>query len=99
MRVDLASGVTELEQRETGIWDAMVYLHKMPGPHNVSVRGNWIMTRIWGWLADWTVYLLLFVTASGVYLWTVLKAERKAGLIFLGTGVLSFFGIISAIIG
>ena len=99
VRVDLASGVTELEQRETGLWDALVYLHKMPGPHNVSVRGNWIMTRIWGWLADGTVYLLLFVTASGVYLWAVLKAERKAGLIFLATGVVSFIGIIFAVVG
>lgn len=99
VRVDLASGVAELEQRETGVWDAMVYLHKMPGPHNVSVRGNWVMTRIWGWLADATVYLLLFVTASGVYLWMVLKAERRAGLIFLGAGVLSFVGIVATIVG
>lgn len=98
VRVDLTSGATEVEHRETGVWDAMVYLHKMPGPHNVSVRGNWLMTRIWGWLADATVYLLLFVTASGVYLWAVLKAYRRAGLIFLGTGVLSFFGIVASIL-
>jgi hypothetical protein len=99
VRVDLASGTTQIEQQETGVWDAMIYLHKMPGPHNVAVRGNWIFTRVWGWLADATVYLLLFLTASGVYLWSLLKAERKAGLIFLGSGVLSFLAIAFAIVG
>lgn len=98
VRVDLSSGIAELEHRETGVWDAMIYLHRMPGPHNVSIRGNWIFTWLWGWVADATVYLILFVTATGVYLWTVLKAERKAGWIFLGSGVLTFFLILSALI-
>ena len=98
VRVDLSTGIAELERRETGVWDAMVYLHKMPGPHNVSVRGNWFYTRAWGWLADATVYLLLFVTASGVYLWTVVKAERKAGLAFLGAGMLSFILLVTAVV-
>jgi hypothetical protein len=90
IKVDLATGLATIETRKTGVWDAMVYLHKMPGPHNASVRGNWLYTRMWAWLADWTVYLVLFVTASGVYLWTAVKAERRAGLLFLGAGMLSF---------
>jgi hypothetical protein len=97
--VDLSSGVTEIARRKTGSWDAMVYMHKMPGPHNVAVRGNWVFTRIWAWLADATVYLLLFVTASGISLWLTLRAERKAGLLVLGTGALSFFVIVLAIVG
>lgn len=99
IRVDLASGSTEIEEQRTGLRDAMNYLHKMPGPHNVSVRGNWFSTRFWGWMADATVYLLLFVSASGVYLWAVLRAERKLGLLFLGGGVVSFFAILFAIVG
>jgi hypothetical protein len=99
VRVDLRTGVAEVERRETGVWDAMVYLHKMPGPHNVAVRGNWFFTRMWAWLADATVYLLLFVTASGVYIWTVAKAERKAGLIFLGAGVLYFSLLVGLLVG
>ena len=99
VRVDLSSGATQLEEQRTGIWDAVNYLHKMPGPHNASVRGNWIFTRIWGWLADWTVYLLLFSTASGVYLWTVLKAERRAGLFFLGAGAVFFLALVFALTG
>lgn len=98
VRVELASGSTVIERQETGVWDAMIYLHKMPGPHNISVRGNWFFTRLWGWLADATVYLLLFLTASGVYLWTVLKSERKAGLVLLGAGMVSFVAALVAIV-
>lgn len=94
IRVDLDSGSAEVERQDTGVWDAMVYLHEMPGAHLVSIRGNWIFIRLWGWLADATAYLILFISASGVYLWSVLKAERKTGLIFLGAGVFSFFLII-----
>jgi hypothetical protein len=98
VRVDLATGIAEIESRETGVWDAMIYLHRMPGPHNVAIRGNWLYTRLWAWVADATVYLILFLTATGVYLWALLKAERRAGLLFLGTGALSFFLIVFALV-
>src|SRR5204863_5706824 len=88
VRIDITSGVAELERQVTGRWDATIYLHKMPGPHNASVRGNWIFMRLWGWLADASVYLILFATASGIYLWIALKAERRIGMICLGSGAL-----------
>jgi hypothetical protein len=90
VRVDLAAGTATVERRDSGVWDALIYLHKMPGPHNASVRGNWPFTRLWGWLADGAVYALLFLSASGVYLWTALRADRRTGMVFLGAGVLSF---------
>ncbi|CAN5918894.1 hypothetical protein BH11GEM1_BH11GEM1_17120 [soil metagenome] len=98
VKVDLAAGLATIEQKDTGVWDALVYLHKMPGPHNANIRGNWLFTRLWGWLADATVYLLLFLTASGVYLWTILKADRRIGLRVLAAGVLSFLAIVVAIV-
>lgn len=98
VRVDLRTGVAEVERKATGVWAGMVYLHKMPGPHNVGIRGNWILTRVWGWVADGSVYLLLFVSASGVYLWAVLRAERKAGLVLLGAGALSFMLLVVGIV-
>jgi hypothetical protein len=98
VRVDLATGVAEIETRRTGVWDAMIYLHRMPGPHNVAIRGNWLYTRLWGWLADATVYLTLFLTATGVYLWALMRAERRAGLLFLGSGALSFFLLVFALL-
>ena len=98
VHVELATGLATVEERETGVWDAMIYLHKMPGPHNAKIRGNWLFTRLWGWLVDATVYLLLFLSASGIYLWLTLRSERRAGLIFLGAGVASFTAIVVAIV-
>jgi hypothetical protein len=83
--------------RDHSIGEAMVYLHKMPGPHNVDVRGNSGLVRAWGILADVTAYLLLFLTLSGVYLWTVLKAERRIGVALISAGALSFFGLVYAV--
>jgi hypothetical protein len=79
------------------VGQALVYLHKMPGPHNVDVRGNSWLVRAWAFLADVTVYLLLFLTLSGVYMWAVLKAERRIGLVLIFAGALSFFGLVYAI--
>ena len=95
VRVDMQTGATEVEREITGRSDAAIYLHKMPGPHNASVRGNWLFMRIWGWLADTSVYLVLFSTASGVYLWFMIKAERKIGVIFLASGVVWFAGLVA----
>ena len=85
--------------RSTGMWDAMVFLHKMPGPHNVAIRGNAGFIQAWRWLADATVYLLLFVSASGVYLWVVLRGERRAGVALLVAGALSFGALTYALVG
>ena len=84
--------------RTTGAWDAMVFLHKMPGPHNVAIRGNSVFLQVWRIFADATVYLILFLTLSGVYLWVVLRAERRVGLVFLAAGVCSFGGLVYALV-
>jgi hypothetical protein len=49
--------------------------------------------RAWRWVADTTAYLTLFITVSGIYLWYVLRAERRIGYVLLGTGMLLFFGL------
>lgn len=98
VRVDLATGEARIERAETGLGDAVNYLHKMPGPHNVAIRGNAFFMRAWRWLADATVYLVLFLSASGVYLWLVLKAERRVGLAFFGAGMATFVGLLVAIV-
>jgi len=97
--IDFRQSTVLCEQRNTGIWDGMIYLHKSPGPHNHAIRGNWFYTRVWRWLVDAITYLLLFITVSGVYLWAVLKAERKVGLALLAAGIVSFFGVIYALAG
>lgn len=95
--IELGTGRATLERRDTGIWDALVYLHRSPGPHNAMLRGNWFYMRLWRWFADGTVYLALFLSVSGVYLWAALKAERRTGLILLGAGVASFLMVIYAL--
>ena len=98
VKVDLAAGTATLREQATGLADATIYLHKMPGPHNVKIRGNWIFTRLWSWLADGTVYAILFLSASGVYMWVVIRAARRYGLLFLGGGTLSFAAMVFAIV-
>lgn len=79
--------------------EALVYLHKMPGPHNVDVRGNSWPMRAWRGLADASAYLLLFLTFSGIYLWVALKAERRIGLALILVGGVTFGGLVYVIAG
>jgi len=98
LNLSLQSNTATIQERDTGIWDAMDYLHKSPGPHLGNIRGNWVYTRVWKRTVDLVVYLLLFISASGIYLWAVLKAERKVGMIILGAGVISFMGVVYVLI-
>jgi hypothetical protein len=83
--------------RRQSLGDALVYLHKMPGPHNVDVRGNSRLMRAWRVLADATAYLFLFITISGIYLWVALKAERRVGLLLMLAGAGTFWGLVYVI--
>lgn len=96
--IDIARREATIERRTTGLADALIVLHKSPGPHLVGLRMNWFYMWLWRWFADATVYLILFITASGLYLWYVLQAERKVGLYLLAAGAISFFGIIHALV-
>ena len=95
---DLDTRTASIARRTTGFWEALAYLHKMPGPHNAAIRGNWIGTRAWQWFADGTIYLILFITVSGLYLWFSLRAERRIGVMLLAAGAVSFIGAIGAIL-
>jgi len=96
--LDLRQAVATIRSRDTGLWDATAYLHKSPGPHNVALRGNWWFTRLWAWLADGVVYAVLFLSLSGIYLWVLIRSERRAGLLLLGAGALSFLGLLYALV-
>lgn len=98
VEVDLDARTATVTRRSMNLWESLSYLHKMPGPHNVAIRGNWIGTEIWRVLADATIYLLLFISLSGVYLWWAIKAERRIGIALLATGAFTFFGLIYAVI-
>src|SRR5688572_29287909 len=70
-------GTATVTSRRQSLGDALVYLHKMPGPHNADVRGNSRLVYAWRVLADATAYILIFITLSGIYLWTALRVERR----------------------
>ena len=95
--ISLASREATIVTRETGLADALVTLHKFPGQHLIKIRMNWFALKAWRWLADATVYLILFISVSGLYLWYVLRAERKVGFILLFAGAVSFFGMAYAL--
>jgi hypothetical protein len=96
--VDIDARTATVKRRSMNFWESLSYLHKMPGPHNVAIRGNWIGTGIWRLLADATIYLLLFISLSGVYLWWALKAERRIGAALLAAGAFTFVGLVYAVI-
>jgi hypothetical protein len=83
--------------REVGLASALVTLHKSPGGHGPGIRMNWLFMKAWRWMADATVYLILFISVSGIYLWYVLRAERKVGFILLFAGAFSFFAMAYAL--
>lgn len=85
-------------RRTMNMWESLAYLHKMPGPHNVAIRGNWVGTQVWRWFADATIYLLLFISASGIYLWCAMTAERRIGLTLLTAGAVTLVGLVYAVI-
>ena len=95
--ISIASREATIVTRETGLADALVTLHKSPGQHGPNIRMNWFYMRAWRWMADATVYLILFISVSGIYLWYVLRAERSVGFILLFAGALSFFGMAYAL--
>lgn len=96
--VDASTRTATVSRRVTSVLESVAYLHKIPGPHNVDLRGNWFWTQVWRWIADGAVYLLLFISATGLYLWLAIKADRRAGLAVLGAGAASFLALIYGLV-
>jgi len=97
--LDLSTRTATVTERRTGIGDAFLLLHKSPGPHLADIRMNWSPMIIWRLLADGTCYLLFFISISGIYLWFMLRSERRVGIALLVAGAVSFFGMVYAIAG
>ena len=90
--------------KEAGV--AVHYRHRLREKNGVSKRGAHITAivmengaRFAGRVfADATIYLLLFITLSGVYLWWAIKAERRTGLALISAGAITLFGLIFAVL-
>ena len=90
IKVDLKTDSVYINKTKEGSFRAMNYLHMMPGQHNAHLRGNSFFMKVWRVLSDAVVYLILFLTSSGIFLWVFHKKERKNGLIALVGGALLF---------
>lgn len=95
--LNVASGEATIVTRERGLAPALVTLHKSPGQHGGAIHMNWVFIAAWRWVSDATACLILFVSVSGIYLWYVLRAERRVGFILIFAGAVSFFGMAYAL--
>ena len=96
VRADLTRGTAEIEREDTGAgmrWSSCTPCRVRTTPTSAATGSSP------GSGAGWpTHFLILFVTASGVYLWTAVRAERRNGLLFSGGGGASFLLIVMAIV-
>jgi len=81
------TGIATVTSRDEGMLKGATYLHMMPGQHNARMRGNSVFMKAWRVSTDFFVYFVLFVSASGVFLWYFLRPERKLGIYSLGLGI------------
>ena len=88
--VNIHTGESAIVKKSEGLLNGMGYLHSMPGPHNAMLRGNSFFMKTWRATADGLVYLVLFVSSSGIFLWYFLRPERKFGLYSFGVGAVLF---------
>lgn len=98
VEVDLNARTATIEHEIRTLGEALNYLHKMPGPHNVRFRGNWVYMSWWAVTADAVVYGILFLTVSGLYLWWKIKGERAVGWALLAGGAASVAMLVGAIV-
>jgi hypothetical protein len=96
--VDLDARSARVARRRMSLWESVSYLHKMPGPHNAVLRGNWFGIEVWRWFADATIYLVTFISISGIYLWWAIEAERAIGLVIGTAGIATFLALIYAVV-
>ena len=99
VRVKVTSGgEATLDIARRGLMGAMIDLHFNPGPHRPRGQTNWLYSKLWNLLTDATVYGVLFLTLSGVYLWTALRAERRIGMIMLLLGAGTFVSLVASLL-
>jgi hypothetical protein len=94
IRVNMHNGVALVTETDLGALRGTAYMHYMPGPHNASLRGNSGFMKVWRYLADTTVYSIIFLTVSGVFLWCFIRSERKSGIYAAAIGVLVLIGLL-----
>ena len=77
--VHLDRKLAVVTETRTSAWQVVGALH---GLHGDMPDSPFVTT--WGWYTELCTFAVLFAGASGVYLWTRRKNERRAGYVLLG---------------
>jgi len=93
VNVNTRTKMASITRTDLGALRGTIFMHFMPGPHNASLRGNSGFIKVWRLLSDTTVYALLFITISGIFLWYFIKSERTLGWYSLAIGILILTGL------
>ncbi len=91
---NIKTGNLLITQYDEGSFRGTNYLHTMPGPHNARLRGNSYFMKAWRIATDTVVYIVLFLSATGVFLWYFLQPERKLGIGSLAIGFVCFITLL-----
>ena len=77
--VHLERELAVVRETRTTAWQVMVGLH---GFHGDMPGSRFVAT--WAWYTEFCTLAVLFAGASGVYLWTARRNERRVGIALLG---------------
>jgi len=85
--LNLETRTLDIKHRPYDFMTRLVWLHAFPGPH--TQHKNWFFTFLWWILADGVACGVIFLSVTGIYLWTFLRAERKIGMALITLGIVS----------
>jgi hypothetical protein len=77
--VHLDRNVAVVKETRSSAWEVITRLH---GFHGVMPDSRFVSS--WAWYTELCTFAVLFAGASGVYLWTARRNERRIGLVLLG---------------
>jgi hypothetical protein len=98
VELDTNTKIVTITRQKEGLLRGLSYLHIMPGQHNAKIRGNSVFIKIWRKMADAVVYLLIFLTTSGIFLWYFTGSERESGVFALIFGGIIFTSLLYLIL-
>ncbi len=70
--------LARVKETRTNAWMVMKGLHGFHG----NMPGS-AFVETWGWYTEFCTFVVLFASASGVYLWTRRKNERRVGFVLI----------------
>jgi hypothetical protein len=89
VEADLAAGSAEVKEIRVNAWGVLSALHHFTGVSmdDAGRQRDWWLTTIWSVAMDAIALGLIFLVASGLYLWYRLKRKRALGLVAIAAGL------------